>query len=546
MNVIFAFLMAIAAYYIGVEQLACGVGDVFPGEAAWQAGLRPGDQIDEIAGKKTERFEDLQKDVTVGDIDNGVTMIIKRPGVEEPLKFLLHPDFIRGLPTIGISNPFITSLRKDDPFVWPGSAAARAKPPLQKGDKIVMIDGVAMENYQQLNAYLAEHTDKSLQLTVECTAPAGDEKRERVETSKLVDVAVPPQPMRNLGLVMTMGEIAAVQNGSPAAVAGIKPRDQIVKIDGKTVDNPMMLPDRLRRRSGESITLTIEREGLSAPIDFSMKLRRVNWIEQPKMENNPLSIPELGIAYRVLNRVDRVIPGSPAEKAGIKPGEMIQHATIFPPDDSGIREKNKQSEIAVDFDEKNPNWPFFFYFVLQNGVIVHPDSTVELVLNNDRKVKLKMEDAADWFNPERGFIFESLSTLKKAHSLRQAVRWGGEETWGSLTLVVRILRKLGSQISVTKLSGPISIAVIAGKAAQKGPAQLLLFLTLLSANLAVLNLLPIPLLDGGHLIFLAYEGIRGKPADERLQIGLSVLGLIFLIGLMLFVTGMDIFRLIFR
>jgi len=70
-------------------------------------------------------------------------------------------------------------------------------------------------------------------------------------------------------------------------------------------------------------------------------------------------------------------------------------------------------------------------------------------------------------------------------------------------------------------------------------------LTLLSANLAVLNLLPIPLLDGGHLIFLAYEGIRGKPADERVQIGLSILGFVFLIGLMLFAIGMDFLRLFF-
>jgi regulator of sigma E protease len=59
----------------------------------------------------------------------------------------------------------------------------------------------------------------------------------------------------------------------------------------------------------------------------------------------------------------------------------------------------------------------------------------------------------------------------------------------------------------------------------------------------VLNLLPIPLLDGGHLIFLAYEGIRGKPADERVQIGLSLLGMVFLIGLMLYVIGLDVTRL---
>jgi regulator of sigma E protease len=539
MNVIFAFFMAIVAYYIGVEQTDCGVGDVFPGEAAWRVGLRPGDQILEIAGKKAEQFQDLQKNVTVGDIDNGVSILIKRPGVKEPIKFLVHPDQIFGYPSIGIGNPYITTLYKSDPFVWPGSAAAQAKPALQKGDRIVMVDGQTVENYKQLNSFLAENPDKTLRLTVACSVPGEGENRDAVETSKLVDVSVPPQPMRRLGLVMTMGEIAAVQDGSPAAAAGIKAHDRLVKIDDKPVDDPMLLPDQLRRRAGETITLTINREGAPEPIDIPVTLRRVDWYEQPQRENNPLSVPELGLAYRVLNRVDKVIPGSPADKAGIQPGLMIQQAAISPPDASRIKDKTKQSEINIDFDEKNQNWPCFFY-ALQK---VHPGSPVELVLNNKRKVRLETELAADWFNPDRGFIFAPETSLKKAQNFSQAVDLGANETGESLTMVVRFLKKLGTQISVKALGGPITIAMAAGQAAKQGTAKLLLFLTLLSANLAVLNLLPIPLLDGGHLIFLAYEGIRGKPADERVQIGLSLLGMVFLIGLMLFVIGMDVTRL---
>jgi regulator of sigma E protease len=539
MNVIFAFFAAMAAYYIGVEQIKCGVGIMFPGEAAWRAGLRPGDKIVEIAGKKVARFQDMQKNVTVGDIDNGVTMAVKRPGVKELLNFIVHPDRTLGYPSIGIGNPCIASLRKEDLFVVPGSAAARAKPVLQNGDRIVMIDGSKVENFQQLNAYLAEHPDKTLQLTVECTVPVDGKKQDGLETSKLVDVTVPPQPMRTLGLVMTMGKIAAVQDGSPAALAKIKAHDRILKIDGKPVDDPMLLADQLRRRAGETVTLTVDRDG--SPLEIPIALRQVDWYEQPTRGNNPLSIPELGVAYRVLNQVDRVIPGSPAEKAGIKPGEMIRKAIIIPPDTGRDREKLAHLEKPIPFDEKNPNWPFFFY-VLQRFL---PDSQVDLTLNNDRKVKLKTEDAADWFNPDRGFLFEPEASLVKAQSFIQAVNLGAEETLGALTLVIQILRKLGTQISFTELAGPGSIAMMAGQAAQQGPAKLLLFLTLLSANLAVLNLLPIPLLDGGHLIFLAYEGIRGKPADERVQIGLSVIGFVFLIGLMLFVIGMDFIRFLF-
>lgn len=539
MNAIFAFFTAMGAYYIGVKQVSCGVGDLVPGDAAWRAGLRPGDQIIEIAGNKTTRFQDLQKYITVGDIDNGVTMLIKRPVVNKSIKFLLHPDFTRGMPTIGIWVPYSVTFMKDEP-VWPGSAAALAKPALKSGDRIVMIDGVKVENFQEMNAYLAEHPDKILQLTVECAVPIDGKKRDDVETSKLVNITVPPQTMRTLGMAMAMGEIAAIQNDSPAAQAGIKVRDRILKIDGKAIDDPMALPDRLRRRAGETLIFTVVRDG--SEISIPVALRRVNWIEEPTREKNPLSIPELGVAYQVLNAVDRIIPGGPADKAGIKAGDVIQKAVISPPDADQIHENIIQSEVSIEFDDKNPNWPCFFY----NLQRVHPLSQVELSLDKNRTVKPKMENAADWFNPDRGFIFGPEASLVKAQSFGQAANLGADETWESLTMVVRILSKLGSQISVKELSGPLSIAKFAGQAAQQGPASLLLFLTLLSANLLVLNLLPIPVLDGGHLIFLAYEGIRGKPADERVQIGLSLLGLVFLIGLMLFVTGMDIFRLFFK
>ncbi|MGA2798492.1 MAG: site-2 protease family protein [Thermoguttaceae bacterium] len=551
MNVIFAFFAAMGAYYIGVKQARCGVGDLVPGDAAWRVGFRPGDQIIEIAGEKVQRFQDLQKYVAVGDIQNGVTMLIKRPGVKESLKFLLHPDQTHGLPKIGIWFPYSTTLMSDEP-VWPGSAAARAKPSLKSGDRIVMIDGVKVENYQQLVACLTEHPDIPLQMTVECTVPAEGRKPDAMETSKLVNVTVPTQPMRTLGLVMSMGDIAAIQDGSPAD-GKIKVGDKIIKIDGKPIDDPMRLPQELRSRAGEAIIVTVQREG--SPIDVPVVLRHADWFEEPKLEepireNNPVSIPELGIAYRVLNRVDRVIPGSPAQKAGIQSGEIIKQAVIFPAEKDQVKEKDNeqakekivQEKITITFDDKNPDWRRFFY-VLQR---VDPRSPVKLTLNDGRTVELHMEDAAGWFNPDRGFILEFEALLVKAQSFTQAVGLGADETWEALTMVVRILRKLGTQVPVEELSGPIAIAKIAGQAAQQGPASLLLFLSFLSANLAVLNLLPIPILDGGHLIFLAYEGIRGKPADERVQIGLSLLGLAFLVGLMLYVTGNDIFKLFFK
>ena len=79
--------------------------------------------------------------------------------------------------------------------------------------------------------------------------------------------------------------------------------------------------------------------------------------------------------------------------------------------------------------------------------------------------------------------------------------------------------------------------------ASRGTSHLLLFLTFLSANLAIVNFLPIPILDGGHMLFLAYEGIFRRPVSERVQLVLTYAGLIMILGLMLFVIFLDVGRI---
>jgi regulator of sigma E protease len=109
---------------------------------------------------------------------------------------------------------------------------------------------------------------------------------------------------------------------------------------------------------------------------------------------------------------------------------------------------------------------------------------------------------------------------------------------------VVVLQKLFTgQLSYKSMGGPIMIARAAGAEASHGLPRLLVFLTFLSANLAVLNFLPIPALDGGHLMFLAAEAIRGKPVNERLQVVLTLIGVGCLLSLMVLVFALDIHRL---
>jgi regulator of sigma E protease len=150
----------------------------------------------------------------------------------------------------------------------------------------------------------------------------------------------------------------------------------------------------------------------------------------------------------------------------------------------------------------------------------------------------------DWYYPERGLAYSSLTMERKASSFGEAVRLGKDETIDSLLLVVRFLRKIGTQVSPMSMGGPGTIFAVAGQSAEAGLSHFLLFLCMLSANLAVINFLPIPVLDGGHMMFLAYEGITGKPLNEKWFMRLTYAGFLFILLLMVFVIGLDVNRFV--
>ena len=143
-------------------------------------------------------------------------------------------------------------------------------------------------------------------------------------------------------------------------------------------------------------------------------------------------------------------------------------------------------------------------------------------------------------SPRAASGFKPIERIRKAESFGEQVRYGWDETSEALTMVFRFLKKLGTQVPMSALGGPVTIAKAAGYSAAEGMSSLLIFLTMLSANLAVINLLPIPLLDGGHLVFLAYEGIRGRPANEKFVVALHTAGFVFIVSLMLYVLALDL------
>ena len=535
MNVIFAFVVSAIAYGMGVQQVACVVGKVFPGEPAWKAGLQEGDSVLQIGNVKNPVFRDLQTGVALGDnIDEGVDFVIKRPGVDEPLKLKVYPRRRKLLPQIGMTNAHTNTLAARPSKRL--SELSRSSIDLQAGDVVVAVNGQPVEAGWQVDRDLAAEL-ADVKLTVE-RRPKANAGEEPTGEAKRMDIDLPAVPMRTVGIAMKLGKIAAVQKGSPAESADIRADDEIKAINGEVPGDPMRLAERLRAGEEETVTITVMRAGEA--IDKQVTLDRNAFDNTMPSLDSPIAVPALGIAMFVENTVAAVEEGSVAAKAGVKPGDEIVKARLIPPDEEIQREKYDLKiplePEELEFDDER-NWPLLFAALQQQL----PESRLELTFKDERTVKLEPQRSTDWLNPDRGLIFAPVLVTQKANNFGEAAQLGARETRDALSLVFRFLRKIMTgQVSVKGMGGPVEIAKQAGATASEGLSQFLLFLGMLSANLAVLNFLPIPMLDGGHMVFLAAEGVRGKPVSEQVVAYFQFAGLFFLASLMLFVLLLDV------
>jgi regulator of sigma E protease len=262
---------------------------------------------------------------------------------------------------------------------------------------------------------------------------------------------------------------------------------------------------------------------------------------------NPTSIESVGVAFEVLSEVATVDASGPAAAAGIASGDRITKFEFVGSGDKKVLAK-LESLLGVklfgefELAEGKSSWPDVFVRLQ----LVPRDTKIKLTYLRGKETKaasLTARESVEFFDETRGLETYDLTHTHTAKDWGEAAQLGFRETYERVKEVIVILHSLVTGwLSPTNLSGPPGILMAAAGFASEGFASLLMFLVILSANLAVLNFLPIPALDGGHMLFLTAEGIRGKPVDERLQIRLTIAGVICLLTLMVFATAMDIGR----
>lgn len=418
----------------------------------------------------------------------------------------------------------------------------------------------------------------------------------RGDTSRIV--LVPPAYTRVLnGVRMKMGEVAAVRDNSPASKAGFevpKPGkdgepgtkgDIIVKVvavrtgaDGKASTtvfenakvpaanvrplDPLRLGFDLQTLAKDaqklSVKITVHRPDKAAhkdavPVELAEIVWDPTWDDQEDFAlalTSPLAISQLGLAYRVESTVDHIDAASAAAKAGLKVHDRIEKVA-YP---TGGKTRTDEVTWTKAFDlatERVYKQKFYDSWANVAYHLQRMDApTVKLTVQREGKeTELEVATAVDetWPSADttRGLSFMLDRRLEKSDSLLGAVGAGTAATWRFIKLMYLNLRSLFTgRISTKTLGGPIEIAALTFSMAED-PYILILWLGMISINLAVVNFLPIPILDGGHMVFLIYELFRGRPPSQAVQAAATYVGLFLILSLMAFVIYLDVKRRFF-
>lgn len=489
MNVLFAIpLLALAIALGGAfrSNQTSAVGSVEPGSAAEKAGFRPGDRVTRVGDDAVSRWLDLEA--------TGAG------------------------PSIGLSGEWPDRIGEFDPVAFPHLAGVRP------GDRIVSVNGTPFSSRDDLHRAILENPGGTLALQI----VSGDEPPRRVE------IPIGRRERFESGVVLEQAPgavIGEVAPEGPAEKAGILPGDRIVRIDGQATPAWNDLREAIQRSTGASLSIELEREGRPLTLEVAPVQGAPGPSDPIRFEVEraggrfPLVVSSTDTGRRIgITQAHRVARG---DAAGLLlPGDVLRSVRFVP--ETG--EPEAWPAAALAFPSERPGRLDIAYIregrpgsaavALSPREIGHaefPAAYVERVYPRD----------ARW-GP---LSLLSASASESAWILRFSV-----ERLGDLALSVT----RGETHMLKQLSGPLGIGAMTFVSVQQGHSPYFWILGLISLSLALMNVLPIPLLDGGHLLFLVIEKIRGKPVSETVQAYTQYTALAALLAMVLLATWNDV------
>jgi regulator of sigma E protease len=451
-------------------------------------------------------------------------MLIVGAGPGFNLIFPILAFFLAGL---GVHERISTRIGS----VEPGLPAAEAG--LRPGDRIAAVDGQKVATFDELKALLQPRYDRPVTLTVERGGQQFVAQLTPAKTTESNVIETVPRGMIGISSV-AKPPLVGVPLGSAGAAAGLKTFDRIVQLNGEPVKDEPSWNDIISKQSG-TLELKVERSNL-------VRLPGAT-VQTPDLVS--VSVPrQPGEGYAALGAegadlyVGFVVPGSAAERAGLQRGDRLLE----------LNGKSLKSFLtfALALNELGDR-PFDLKW----------RSGFQVKVQHLRQTKLEAKDdelGAGTESFDFGVRPQLPSPAEANGAEKVKVRMSVSEAMAaSLRIVPEIIRKTAQvigylvtgRVPFKSVGGPIMLYQIASKSAEEGLDSFLNAMAVISINLGLMNLLPIPILDGFHLFAAAWEGVRRRPIPMRAREIANMVGLAMLLFLMVMVFKNDIMRLRF-
>lgn len=435
-------------------------------------------------------------------------------------------------------------------FVKPGSPAAEAG--LRARDRIAAVDGQPVRSFLDVQERVREAYGRPVELSVERdgrpvavrVVPATVEEKNPIETVKQGRVGISASPRRAV--------VAVLAPDSPAGRSGLRTFDRVTSLEGKPVasyeDLIARLAARLADPAAPAATLAVAGERpLGAPAEPAPGERPAPQRTEPFTAQlalpagaaAPLSLGQaeaaLGLAAADLN-LAVVKKGSAAERAGLLRGDRVVEVAGHPvtwwiDDVEPPRRAAGDKPLAL--------------VVLREGRRVPIEVVQDLKkAQDDAGVRVQVPELGA--QPDFSMLAGDPELVSVRYGLAEAALRAGKDTVGAIRLMaLGLARIVTGRISSEAVGGPLMIADVARKAADEGWQVFLATLAMISVNLGLMNLIPLPVLDGFHILSAGIEGVRKRPLSLRFREIANMVGLVLVLGLMLFAIKNDVVRKFF-
>ena len=320
-----------------------------------------------------------------------------------------------------------------------------------------------------------------------------------------------PDP-QTTAVIKSVDSSVLMSSSSESILSG----DQIYAINSVVISEPKDISLELLSYAGYSgiINISIKRQGIEDIVDIDVVVN--DFLPSAESQSNPVAYLGLELDYKMKPIIGSLVPSGPAEISGIKEGDLVS--------------KIGNTNISYASD-------------IRNAVSKMPNETILVDVMRDGNLiqfPIKIGSSQNLDGEEVGVIGVAFGTNR---SFFESLSKGTYETYNlSIKTLQFIGKMLTGNMGTENLSGPIGIAQMAGNTAQAGFIPFMYLMALLSISLGVLNLLPIPVLDGGQLTLLGIEAIRGKPLSEKTENVIYTGGALIVGALMIFAIFNDIAR----